>query len=97
MLIVSLVWHWYFVFMVCWFFFRFSLGILLTYYSIKMSFILTVLTYGFVFGAGVGIAYAPPLACAMKVSLTFVPLGYTLEWIARFIYLWYILCQFPHM
>uniref|UniRef100_A0A0B7A8L4 Major facilitator superfamily (MFS) profile domain-containing protein n=1 Tax=Arion vulgaris TaxID=1028688 RepID=A0A0B7A8L4_9EUPU len=43
-----------------------SLGVLLTYFSVKHSFALTVVTYGAIFGFGVGIAYAIPLACAMR-------------------------------
>ena len=30
-----------------------------------------MVTYGFMFGIGIGIAYAPPLAVAMKVSSYF--------------------------
>ncbi|XP_062522055.1 uncharacterized protein LOC134196850 [Corticium candelabrum] len=42
-----------------------SAGVTLTYFSIS-SFWLTLLTYGLLFGVGVGIAYAPPMACAMR-------------------------------
>lgn len=45
-----------------------SLGVVLTFFSIKQSFILTMITYGLMFGLGVGIAYAIPMACAMRVS-----------------------------
>ncbi|XP_069119495.1 oxalate:formate antiporter-like isoform X2 [Argopecten irradians] len=43
-----------------------SAGVLLTYFTIKTSFGLTVLTYGGLFGFGVGIAYASPMGCGMK-------------------------------
>lgn len=43
-----------------------SIGVLLTYFTVQHSFVLTVITYGAVFGIGVGIAYAIPMACAMK-------------------------------
>ncbi|XP_064615450.1 oxalate:formate antiporter-like isoform X2 [Liolophura sinensis] len=43
-----------------------SLGVLLTFFSIKQSFVLTMITYGLMFGLGVGIAYAIPMACAMR-------------------------------
>ncbi|CAG5135272.1 unnamed protein product [Candidula unifasciata] len=43
-----------------------SLGVLLTFFSVKHSFALTVVTYGAVFGFGVGIAYAIPLGCVMR-------------------------------
>lgn len=45
-----------------------SLGVLLTFFSVKHSFALTVVTYGAVFGFGVGITYAIPLGCVMRVS-----------------------------
>ena len=45
----------------------FSLGIFLSSMAVKVSFYFTVATYGLLFGIGVGLAYAPPLACAMKV------------------------------
>ncbi|XP_060077328.1 uncharacterized protein LOC132556890 [Ylistrum balloti] len=41
-------------------------GVLLTYFTIKTSFGLTALTYGGLFGFGVGIAYAAPMGCGMK-------------------------------
>ncbi|OWF45029.1 MFS-type transporter YhjX [Mizuhopecten yessoensis] len=41
-------------------------GVLLTYFTIQSSFGLTVLTYGAMFGFGVGIAYATPMGCGMK-------------------------------
>lgn len=43
-----------------------SLGVCLTYFTIKVSFWLVLLTYGFMFGVGVGIAYIGPLSSAMK-------------------------------
>ena len=43
-----------------------STGVLLSYFSIKVSFWLLLLTYGLVFGLGVGIAYVGPLSCAMR-------------------------------
>ncbi|XP_033733057.1 oxalate:formate antiporter-like isoform X2 [Pecten maximus] len=43
-----------------------SAGVLLTYFTIKSSFGLTALTYGGLFGFGVGIAYASPMGCGMK-------------------------------
>lgn len=45
-----------------------SLGILLTFFTIKVSMPVSVITYGALFGLGVGIAYAPPLAVAMQVG-----------------------------
>ncbi|KAK0059761.1 oxalate:formate antiporter-like isoform X1, partial [Biomphalaria pfeifferi] len=42
------------------------LGVMLTYFSVKQSFALTIITYGAVFGFGIGIAYAIPLACCMR-------------------------------
>ncbi|KAJ8309604.1 hypothetical protein KUTeg_012848 [Tegillarca granosa] len=41
-------------------------GIWLTYFTIKHSFSLTVLTYGAIFGVIQGICYGPPMGCAMK-------------------------------
>lgn len=43
-----------------------STGVALTYFTIKVSFYWTLFTYGFMFGIGVGIAYATPMGCAMK-------------------------------
>lgn len=43
-----------------------SLGVLLTYFTIKVSYWLVVLTYGAVFGAGVGLAYIGPIVCVMR-------------------------------
>ena len=43
-----------------------STGVALTYFTIKVSFWLMLLTYGFLFGVGVGIAYIGPLSAAMK-------------------------------
>lgn len=43
-----------------------SSGVFLTYFTIKISMALTTLTYGFMFGLGIALAYAPPMAVAMK-------------------------------
>ncbi|XP_076453917.1 apicoplast pyruvate carrier 1-like isoform X2 [Babylonia areolata] len=43
-----------------------SLGILLTYFTIKHSFAATMITYGLMFGFGIGVAYAVPLAVGMR-------------------------------
>jgi len=43
-----------------------SCGVFLTYFTIQYSMALTTLTYGFMFGFGTGLAYAPPMAVAMK-------------------------------
>ena len=43
-----------------------STGVLLSYVAIKVSFWLLLVTYGVLFGLGVGIAYVGPLACAMR-------------------------------
>ena len=43
-----------------------SAGVLLSYFTIKVSFWLLLLTYGFTFGVGVGIAYVGPLSCAIR-------------------------------
>lgn len=43
-----------------------SAGVLLTYFAIKVSFWLVLLTYGVMFGVGMGVAYTAPLAVAMK-------------------------------
>ena len=43
-----------------------SSGVFLTYYTIQYSMLLTTLTYGFMFGLGIALAYAPPMAVAMK-------------------------------
>ncbi|XP_041483300.1 oxalate:formate antiporter-like [Lytechinus variegatus] len=43
-----------------------SMGMMLSALSIRVSFFLLLLTYGLIFGLGVGIAYVPPLVCAMK-------------------------------
>ena len=42
-----------------------SLGVLLSYIAIKVSYWLLLLTYGLMFGLGVGIAYVGPLASAV--------------------------------
>ena len=43
-----------------------STGVALSYFSIKVSFWLLLLTYGIMFGIGVGVAYIGPLTAAMK-------------------------------
>jgi MFS family permease len=43
-----------------------SLGVTLTYFAIKVSFWFVLLTYGFMYGAGIGIAYTAPISSAMK-------------------------------
>ncbi|XP_064615844.1 uncharacterized protein LOC135479869 [Liolophura sinensis] len=43
-----------------------SCGVAVTYFSIDQSFWLLLFTYGFLFGVGLGIAYTPAFACAMK-------------------------------
>ncbi|RUS90172.1 hypothetical protein EGW08_002051 [Elysia chlorotica] len=43
-----------------------SFGVLVTYFTIEISFFLTVVTYGLLFGAGIGISYTMPLSCGMK-------------------------------
>ncbi|XP_066267714.1 uncharacterized MFS-type transporter YhjX-like [Branchiostoma lanceolatum] len=43
-----------------------SAGVTLTYFTVTHSFYAILMTYGLMFGLGIGIAYAPPLACAMK-------------------------------
>ena len=43
-----------------------SAGVALSFFAIKVSFWLLLVTYGLMFGVGVGIAYIGPLSCAMK-------------------------------
>ena len=43
-----------------------STGVLLTYFLIKISFWAVLLTYGIMYGIGVGVAYIGPLSSAMK-------------------------------
>ncbi|XP_070538018.1 apicoplast pyruvate carrier 1-like [Ptychodera flava] len=43
-----------------------SFGVGLTYFTIMQSFYAVLITYGLMFGIGVGVAYAPPLAAAMR-------------------------------
>ena len=43
-----------------------SLGVMLSYVAIQVSFWLLLLTYGVMFGLGLGIAYVGPLATAMR-------------------------------
>ena len=43
-----------------------SAGVTLSFFTIKVSFWLLLLTYGLIFGIGVGMAYIGPLTCAMK-------------------------------
>lgn len=41
-------------------------GVLLTYFTIQISFWLVLITYGLMFGFGLGIAYIGPITCIMK-------------------------------
>ena len=41
-------------------------GVFLTYFTIQHSLLMTTLTYGLMFGLGTALAYAPPMAVAMK-------------------------------
>ena len=41
-------------------------GVFLTYFTIQVSMAATTLTYGFMFGLGTALAYAPPMAAAMQ-------------------------------
>ena len=41
-------------------------GVYLTSFSIRVSVLLTIVTYGFMFGLGTALAYAPPLGVAMR-------------------------------
>ena len=43
-----------------------SAGVLLSYFTIKVSFWLLLLSYGLTLGLGVGIAYVGPLSCAIR-------------------------------
>ena len=43
-----------------------SSGVFLTYFTIQHSMWLTTLTYGFMFGFGTALAYAPPMGVAMR-------------------------------
>ena len=43
-----------------------SIGVILTYFTLKMSFWMVLLTYGVVVGIGMGLAYTAPLSAAMK-------------------------------
>lgn len=45
-----------------------SIGVGLTYYTVRVSFFAVVLSYGFISSLGVGFAYVAPLAAGMKVS-----------------------------
>ena len=42
------------------------LGVILTSVAVRLSVVLTAMTYGFFFGLGLALAYAPPLGVAMK-------------------------------
>jgi len=46
-----------------------SAGVALTYFAVKNSFLLTLLTYGCINGIGTGISYLAPLEISMKVCL----------------------------
>ncbi|XP_036358536.1 oxalate:formate antiporter-like [Octopus sinensis] len=41
-------------------------GVLLTYFSVSHSFASCLITYGLIFGFGVGLAYPIPMGCAMR-------------------------------
>ena len=41
-------------------------GVFLTYFTIQVSMAAATLTYGFMFGLGIALAYAPPMAVAMR-------------------------------
>lgn len=41
-------------------------GVALTYFTINKGFIYLLLTYGFMFGTGIGISYYIPVGCAMR-------------------------------
>ena len=41
-------------------------GVFLTYFTIQVSMMAATLTYGFMFGLGIALAYAPPMAVAMR-------------------------------
>ncbi|XP_033118248.1 uncharacterized MFS-type transporter YhjX-like [Anneissia japonica] len=43
-----------------------SSGVLLSYFSIQKSFAWLAVTYGILFGIGIGITYVSPLVCALK-------------------------------
>ncbi len=43
-----------------------TLGVYLTALTIQVSVVLTVITYGLMFGVGIAMAYAPPLGVAMR-------------------------------
>jgi len=43
-----------------------SSGVFLTYFTIQHSLLLTTITYGLMFGFGTALAYAPPMAVAMR-------------------------------
>ncbi|KAK7475268.1 hypothetical protein BaRGS_00033499 [Batillaria attramentaria] len=49
-----------------------SFGIFLTYFTVQHSFALTMLTYGVMFGLGIGFAYAIPLGVAMRIQTAYV-------------------------
>ena len=42
-----------------------SSGVFLTYFTIQYSMALTTLTYGFMFGVGIALAYAPPMGVSL--------------------------------
>ena len=42
------------------------IGVLLTSIAVRLSVVLTAITYGCFFGLGLALAYAPPLGVAMK-------------------------------
>lgn len=45
-----------------------SFGVFMTHFAVQKSFVAVIFTYGLLLGIGIGIAYAVPMACAMKAS-----------------------------
>jgi MFS family permease len=43
-----------------------TFGVFLTYFAVQVSFYFMLVTYGIMFGVGVGLAYVGPIACAMR-------------------------------
>jgi hypothetical protein len=49
-----------------------SLGLVLTYFTAKHSFAATSVSYGWIFGLGIGIGYTSSLGRAMEVGVTII-------------------------
>ena len=47
---------------------NFSGSMLVSYFTVDVSFIACLMTYGLLYGFGLGIAYPIPMGCAMRVS-----------------------------